>query len=83
MRLALAAVIWTASLPAFAMSEQELKEVMAAMLNLDGHLCARVVEIRALQIRNQYEVQCIEYRGGSGQVRYIFDASTGKGFKAN
>jgi hypothetical protein len=69
------------NLPAIAATEEELKEVMAAMINLNGQLCAKVIEVRPLRIANQYEVTCIEYRGGSGTVRYIFNAKTGEAFK--
>lgn len=69
--------------PAIAATDAELKETMATFLNLDGHLCARAVDIRALKLESKYEVTCIEYRGGSGTARYIFDAKTGKGFKSN
>jgi hypothetical protein len=71
-----------AGVPAHAMTKEELKTVMATMLNLNGHLCAEVIDIRPLQVANQFEVTCIEYRGGSGRVRYIFDGNTGKAFKA-
>jgi hypothetical protein len=83
MRLLAAILATLAIAPAVAATDAELKETMATFLNLDGHLCARALEIRALKIENQYEVTCIEYRGGSGTVRYIFNAKTGKGFKAN
>lgn len=66
-----------------AATDAELKEMTATLLNLGGHLCARVVDIRGLRIENQFEVTCIQYRGGSGQVRYIFNARTGKAFKAD
>lgn len=67
---------------AAAQSKDELKETTATILNLNGLLCAKVVEIRPLEMANQYEVTCIEYRGGSGTVRYILNAATGKAFKA-
>lgn len=57
------------------MSKEELKEIMATMINLRGHLCATVTDIRPLRFGNQFEVTCIEYRGGSGEVRYIFDGN--------
>ncbi|MEZ5822316.1 MAG: hypothetical protein R3D82_16080 [Xanthobacteraceae bacterium] len=79
--IAFVAIFMTA--PAFAATDAELKEMMATFLNLDGHLCAKAVEIRPLKLDDQYEVTCVEYRGGSGKVRYIFNAKTGKGFKAN
>jgi hypothetical protein len=68
--------------PVFGATDAELKEMTATILNLGGHLCARVVEIRPLKLDGQFEVTCIEYRGGSGQVRYILDARAGTAFKA-
>ncbi|MXP15822.1 hypothetical protein GRI44_13795 [Altererythrobacter confluentis] len=60
-----------------------LNEQIATMINLNGHLCAKVVRVSPLVIGgNRYEVTCIEYRGGSGRVRYIFDAEQGTAFKA-
>jgi hypothetical protein len=63
-------------------SKAELEEMTATILNINGFLCAKVTDIRPLQVENQYEVTCIEYRGGSGTVRYILNAATGKAFKA-
>jgi hypothetical protein len=60
-----------------------LEEQIATILNLNGLLCARVVSVRPLEVRpNHYEVTCVEYRGGSGEVRYILDAAAGKAFEA-
>jgi len=70
------------SAPAFAYTEQELKELIATMINLNGDLCAKVTEVHPLQQPNIYEVTCIEYRGGTGTVRYIFDAVKRTAFKA-
>ena len=60
---------------------EEVKETMATALNLGGHLCARVTEIRPLALDKRYEVTCIEYRGGSAKVTYIFDTRTGQAFR--
>lgn len=61
-----------------AADEEALKEMTAMVLNLNGLLCAKVVDIKPLQVRpNVYEVTCIEYRGGSGTKTYIMDASKG------
>ena len=60
---------------------EELKELVATTLNLGGHLCAKVTNIRPLTLENRYEVTCIEYRGGGAKVTYIFDAGTGKAFR--
>jgi hypothetical protein len=82
MRAATATFLFFLASPAFAATDAELKEMTATILNLNGHLCARVVEIRPLRIEGQFEVTCIEYRGGSGQVRYILNARAGTAFKA-
>ncbi|MCL4069329.1 hypothetical protein M3484_22480 [Pseudomonas sp. GX19020] len=83
MRIALSAIIaltmGIGSLPAHA---DELLEQVATVINLNGHLCARVTDVRPLEQSNTYEVTCIEYRGGSGTVRYIMNAATGVAFKA-
>jgi len=57
-------------------------EVLAGTLMRSGLLCARVVDKRQSEGPDQLEVTCIEYRGGTGRVRYILDLSTGKAFKA-
>jgi hypothetical protein len=62
--------------------DQDTAEMVATMLNLNGFLCAKVTDFRKLEVADQYEVTCVEYRGGSGTVRYILDLSTGKAFKA-
>ena len=44
-------------------------------INLNGHLCAKVLEIRPLAVKNDmYEVTCIEYRSGSKTKVYHMDA---------
>ncbi|WP_143154582.1 hypothetical protein [Devosia limi] len=70
------------STPAMAMSEGELKEMTAFIINSNGHLCADVTDIRPLRLDGQFEVTCIEYRGGSGTVRYIMNAKNGTAFPA-
>lgn len=72
----------TFSHPASAMTDSELKQMTAFIINSNGHLCAEVVDIRGLALKDQYEVTCIEYRGGSGTVRYIMNARQGTAFKA-
>lgn len=57
-------------------------ETVATVINLNGFLCAKVTDVRTMQVRDQYEVTCTEYRGGSGTVRYIVNKSTGVAFKA-
>lgn len=63
-------------------SKAALNEQIATVLNLNGLLCASVVGVRPLAVgANTYEVTCIEYRGGAGQVRYVMDAAKGTAFK--
>lgn len=66
-----------------AATDAELKKTMATFINLNGLLCAKAIDIRPLQLPKKYEVTCVQYRGGTGTVRYIFDAETGVAFKAN
>lgn len=63
-------------------SADQLLQQIATVINLNGHLCASVTDVRPLKIKDTYEVTCIEYRGGQGEVRYILDASKGVAFKA-
>lgn len=56
----------------------EAQHAVAGLINLNGHLCAKVENVQPLQMRDQvFEVTCIEYRGGSGKVRYLVDGATG------
>lgn len=56
--------------------KDDLKKITALVLNLNGLLCAEVVNIRPLKVRpDVYEVTCIEYRGGSATKAYIMDAA--------
>lgn len=73
----------TFSAPATGPASASSEEVVATVLNLNGYLCAHVDEVRRLEVQNQYEVTCIERRGGSGTVRYIVDATKGTAFKAD
>lgn len=60
----------------------EAVEGMAFLINANGFLCAKVININTLSINDKtYEVRCIEYRGGSGAVDYIVDLGTGRVFK--
>lgn len=60
-------------------SEQE--GLLRAMLNLNGHLCAEVVEMRRLQVEKQVEVTCVRYRGGSARASYVLDTVSGRAFE--
>jgi hypothetical protein len=85
MRWGLYVFCWLTSLggSALAQGAPDLKELAATILNLNGFLCATVVDIRPLEIKDQFEITCIEYRGGSGTVRYILNGATNKAFKAD
>ena len=62
-------------------SRDDVDEMIATMLNIGGHLCAEVVHVQPLRLKDRYEVECIEYRGGRGRVTYILDAQTGHAVK--
>lgn len=47
------------------------EEMMATFINMHGQLCAKVVNVNRLEMKNTFEVTCIEYRGGTGTVDYI------------
>ena len=63
-------------------SKQESAEAIATVINLNGHLCARVTDVAPLKVSGSvYEVTCVEYRGGTGKVRYVVNSDTGAAFK--
>lgn len=62
--------------------KQEYGEMIATAINLNGHLCAKVTRVQPLKVNDStFEVTCIEYRGGSGTVRYIVNTDTGVAYK--
>jgi hypothetical protein len=63
------------------MTDREIKEAMALLINMNNHLCANVVSIAPLSLKGTYEVRCVEYRGGAGTVDYIVKVSTGEVIK--
>jgi hypothetical protein len=63
------------------LSRGEVVELVAAGLNLNGHLCAELIGLRALELESKYEATCIVYRGGSAQKSYIIDAPQGVAFE--
>lgn len=72
------AVLFVATEFTYSATKEELKEMTALILNMNGLLCAEVVEIRPLKVqKDTYEVECIEYRGGKVRKTYIMDASKG------
>jgi hypothetical protein len=58
-------------------SQAEIEKLVATGLNLNGHLCASLVDIRPLKVAGAYEVSCIAYRGGAAKKSYLVDALKG------
>jgi hypothetical protein len=81
--LVVATLILGTALSVQAQSQKgSLKEQTALILNLNGLLCAEVVDIRPLKVsKDVYEVECIEYRGGKARKTYIMDAAKGTAWK--
>lgn len=51
---------------------------VAALININGHLCGEVVEAHARRgSTTVFDVTCVEYRGGSTTVRYRVNGKTG------
>jgi hypothetical protein len=63
------------------LSRAELNELVATGLNLNGHLCAQVVDMSPLKRQNTYEVSCIAYRGGKAKKSYVLEALKGIAFE--
>lgn len=59
----------------------EIRNQIATMINLNGHLCAEVKWFSALKNPDLYEVNCVLYRGGNGSGVYILNARTGTAFR--
>ena len=53
------------------------REKFATLINLNGLLCARVIEARAREEKTYY-VDCETYRGQSVRRAYTVDLKTGK-----
>lgn len=60
-----------------ALGKAEVDKMVATGLNLNGHLCAELVEVRALRLDAQYEATCVTYGGGSSKKTYLIDALNG------
>lgn len=58
-------------------SSEELETMVATGLNMNGHLCATITDIRPLRPEGAYEVTCVAYRDGSAQKSYTVDALRG------
>ena len=58
---------------------EALKETTATIINLNGLLWAKVLDIRPLKVQpDVYEVTCIEYRSDNGTKTYIMNPEKGK-----
>ena len=66
---------------ALATDKKDVNEMLATLLNLQGYLCAKVINVAPLDLPKHYEVRCIEYRGGQGTVDYIINLETGRAIK--
>ena len=53
------------------------KQKLAALINLNGELCAQVQNAIPLS-GDRYNVTCTRYRDGTGTVTYELDVTTGK-----
>lgn len=62
------------------LSAREVYEMVAGGLNLNGHLCAELVDVRSLKAQSTYEATCVAYRGGTAEKQYIIDALKGVAF---
>lgn len=55
---------------------EDSKRTLAALINLNGELCARVTEVSLIS-NGVYRVACIRYRDGTGSATYEVNLSTG------
>ena len=62
---------------ASAMTDAELNEMSAFIINANGFLCAEVTSITPASGPDDYLVRCVENRDGSGRVSYIMNARAG------
>ncbi len=63
------------------LTREKVEALVATGLNLNGHLCAEMVDLRPIQLKSKYEATCITYRGGSATTTYIIDALQGVAFE--
>ena len=59
----------------------ESSEQFGLILNLNHLLCAKVVRVCPLKVKDALEVTCIEYRGGHATKTYIVDINTASAFE--
>lgn len=58
--------------------QEDVKEQLATIINLNGLLCAKVLDVKHIEdLPNVYEVNCIEYGGRSETKNYILDVVKG------
>jgi len=57
--------------------DPESNQAMAALINMNGCLCAKVTSVRHVS-GDTYFVDCVEMRDGSGTTHYSVDLGTGK-----
>ncbi|WP_289022485.1 hypothetical protein [Desulfobacter postgatei] len=62
------------------LSTPEVYEMVATGLNLNGHLCAELVDVSPLKVQSTYEATCIAYRGGTAKKQYVINALKGVAF---
>ncbi|MDP1652389.1 MAG: hypothetical protein Q8L56_06675 [Rhodocyclaceae bacterium] len=62
------------------LTRPEIEKLVQAGLNLNGHLCAQITDIRPLRISGTYEVTCVAYQGGSAKKTYVLEALKGVAF---
>jgi len=60
--------------------KEALKGTVALVLNLNGLLCARIINITPIARKDTYEVTCVEYRDGTGRKKYVFNATKGTAY---
>jgi len=56
---------------------REAHDFVALIINSNGHLCGRIVDVKPLRIESgEFEVTCVERRKGSNTVRYLVNGET-------
>ncbi len=61
-------------------STPDIYKMVSVGLLLNGHLCAKLLEIRPLMVKSTYEATCIAYRNGTAKKTYIIDSLKGIAF---
>lgn len=55
---------------------EDSKTTLAALVNLNGELCAKVTDVSRIS-GDVYRVTCVRYRDGTGSATYEVNAATG------